>query len=48
MSPEYRAIFTSFRNHFKDEAKALGDSTLGKDLDVIEFLSTFDRSGRMK
>jgi Ca-activated chloride channel family protein len=48
VSPEYRAIFGSFRDHFRGEAKALGDDALGKDLEVLEFLSAWPRFGSMR
>ncbi len=38
VSPAYRPILASFRKHFREEAKAIGDTALGRELDVLDHL----------
>ncbi len=38
VSSEYRPILASFRNHFRQEAKAIGDRALEKELDLLDYL----------
>jgi len=45
VSPEYRPILASFRNHFRQEARAIGDRALEKELDLLDYLVTFERRG---
>jgi Ca-activated chloride channel family protein len=38
VSPEYRDILSRFRAHFREEASALGDTSLSRELDVLDAL----------
>ena len=40
VSAEYRPILAAFRDHFRKEAMAIGDCTLGQELDLLDYLVT--------
>ena len=39
VSPGYRQIFRNFSGYFANEMNAIGDSSLGQELDIINWLS---------
>ena len=42
VSEQYKALFSAFSSYFEDEMNAIGDDTLGQELDILDTLSGYE------
>ncbi len=42
VSEPYKALFSAFSSYFEDEMNAIGDDTLGQELDILDMLRGYE------